>query len=173
MTLDEIETAIGQRLEGMTDCPPIAWPNRDFVPTGVPYIEFRHAPTEVRDEVIGGGYPYQIGLFLMTVVVPSGGFSVTANGFAQDIADRFPKALRMAVGGGNVVINAPPSFGSAFQDGAYWRTPVRVSYITEGDTNEFADPTDGADVSATTDGIERVGNTLRVDIDSLPTAPGA
>jgi len=141
MTFDQIETALGQRLAEMTDCPPIAWPNKSFTPSGVPYIEFRHAPVDRRDEVIGGGFPYQIGLVLMTVVVPSGAFTGTANSIAQDIANRFPKALRMSTGSGNVVINAPASLASGFQDGAYWRQPVRISYITEGDTNEFADPT--------------------------------
>ena len=170
MTYNDIETAIGQRLEAMTDCPPIAWPNQHFEPTGVPYIEFRHAPTDVLDPVIGGGYPYQIGIVLLTVVVPSGSFAGTANGIAQDIADRVPKALRLATGNGNVVINSPPAPATPFQDGAYWRTPVRISYITEGNLNEFALP---LGVSPTGDGIERVGNNLRVNIDDLPSSPGA
>lgn len=130
MTFDQIETAVGQHLEGMTDCPPIAWPNQDFTPSGT-YIEFRHAPTERVDPVISGGYPYQIGIFLLTVVVPAGGFATAANTTAQAIADRFPKALRLDAGDGTVVISAPASLANGFQDGAYWRQPVRVFYITE------------------------------------------
>ena len=131
MTFNDIEQSVGQHLEGMIDCPPIAWPNADFTPTGAPYIEFRHAPNDRVDPVIDGGYEYQIGLFLLTVVVPSGGFAGTANTLAQDIANRFPKALRLPAGAGNVVISAPSSLANGFQDGAYWRQPVRVPYITE------------------------------------------
>jgi hypothetical protein len=131
MTFNEIETAIGQRLEGMTDCPPIAWPNKDFTPNGT-YLEFRHAPNERRDDVISGGYPFQIGIALITVVTARDSFTTTANGLAQDIADRFPKALRLTAGSGNVVINAPANLGNGFVDGVYWRQPVSISYITEG-----------------------------------------
>lgn len=129
MTLDDIETAVGQYLEGMGETP-IAWPNADFTPNGT-YLEFRHAPTDTFDPVIAGGYEYDIGIFLITAVVQSGGFTGEANTLAQQVRDRFPKALRLAAGGGNVVITAPPSLGSPFQDGAYWRQPVRVQYITE------------------------------------------
>lgn len=130
MTFQEIENAVGQRLAGMTDCPPIAWPNKDFTPNGT-YIEFRHAPGERVDPVISGGYEYQTGIFLLTAVTRAGGFNTAANALAQNIADRFPKALRLSAGDGSVVITAPSALGTPFQDGAYWRQPVRVFYITE------------------------------------------
>jgi hypothetical protein len=131
MTFDEIETAIGQHLEAMDDCPPIAWPNQDFTPSGT-YIEFRHVPSDRVDDTGSGGYPYQLGIVLLTVVIPAGGFNTAANTIAQAIADRFPKALRLAAGGGFVLMNGPAALGTPFQDGAYWRQPVSVRYITEG-----------------------------------------
>lgn len=130
MTFDQIETAVGQHLATMLDAPAIAWPNAKFIANGA-YIEFRHAPIEQIDETISGGFVYQTGLFLITAVVPAGGFTGEANALAQAIADRFPKALRITTDAGNVLVNAPPSMGSGFQDGAYWRQPVRVSYLTE------------------------------------------
>lgn len=129
MTQDEIETAVGQHLAGMGSTP-IAWPNADFTPNGA-YIEFRHAPNAVEDPVISGGHEYATGIFLMTAVVPAGQFSGAGNALAQSIADRFPKALRLDAGDGKVVFNAPCSFGTPFQDGSYWRQPVRAFYITE------------------------------------------
>jgi len=54
------------------------------------------------------------------------------NELAQIIADGFPKALRLAAGDGNVVITAPANPAPAFPDGAYYRLPVRVAYLTEG-----------------------------------------
>lgn len=166
MTFNEIEAAVGQHLAAMADCPPVAWPNQDFTPSGT-YIEFRHAPTERVDPVISGGHPYQIGIFLMTVIIPAGGFTTAANVVAQNIANRFPKALRLNTGSGNVVINAPSSLANGFQDGAYWRQPVRVFYITESDTGEFIGPSQ-VDVSSGSDGLEMVGGVLRINIDELP-----
>lgn len=129
-TFDQIETALGQHLRGMGSTP-IAWPNQDFTPTGT-YIEFRHSPTERIDPVLAGGMPYQTGIALITVVAKAGGFATAANTLAQQIANRFPKALRLTAGSGRVIISAAPSFGTPFQDGAYWRQPVRVFYLTEG-----------------------------------------
>lgn len=132
MTFNDIETALGQRLLAVAGSTPIAWPNKDFDPVGnVPYIEFRHAPNTVDDPVISGGYGYQLGLALITVVTERGQFSTEANTLAETIRAGFPKALRLAAGGGNVVINAPTSPGTPFVDGVYWRQPLTVSYITE------------------------------------------
>lgn len=130
MTLDEIETALGQRLAGMSGVPDIAWPNKAFTPDGT-YIEFRMAPTETVDPVVSGGYEYELGICLLTVVTAAGNFTGASNTVAEAIKQRFPKGLRLTAGDGNVVINAPPSRGTPFQDGAYWRQPVRISYITE------------------------------------------
>lgn len=140
MTLDDIEVALGQYLAAMTGVPAIAWPNKDFDPDGQ-YIEFRHSPTERVDDTVSGGFPFQIGLALMTVVSPRGQFSSSSNATAQAIANRFPKGLRRTAGDGNLVINRATSFGTPFQDGAYWRQPVVVSYVTEDNPAEYQPPT--------------------------------
>jgi hypothetical protein len=132
MTLDELETALGQQVDAIADGTPIAWPNRDYDPAdGVPYIEFRHSPVSVDDPTGNGEYEYQRGLLLLTVVTERGKYSGEANGIAQALREGFRKSLRLSAGSGNVVINAPPSFGSPFVDGVYWRQPLVVSYITE------------------------------------------
>lgn len=130
MTLNDVETAIGQHLEAMTGAPTIAWPNKSFTPSGL-YLEFRHAPNTIVDNTISGGFDYMQGIALVTVVSDANGFSTAANTLAQLVKDRFPKALRLPAGTGFVLINEPTSFGTPFQDGAYWRQPVRISYITE------------------------------------------
>ena len=129
MTFNDIEVAVGQHLRGLGSTP-IAWPNQDFTPNGT-YIEFRHSPGDRIDPVLAGGLPYQTGIFLMTVVVKAGGFATAANTLAQQIANRFPKSLRLTAGTGKVIISAASSLGTPFQDGAYWRQPVRVFYTTE------------------------------------------
>ena len=128
--MNAIETAIGQHLTGMTDCPPVAWPNKDFTPSGT-YIEFRHAPNERRDDTIDGIGAYQIGLVLLTVVSAKDKFTTTANDVAEAIMARFPKGLRLDAGSGTVLVNAPVNPGTGFPDGAYWRQPLTLSYLTE------------------------------------------
>lgn len=170
MTFNDIESALGQRLAGMSEAPPIAWPNADFTPNGA-YLEFRHSPTDRIDETYDSAGARQIGIALITVVETSGGFTGNANALAQQVASRFPKGLRMSAGDGTVLIYAPSAPTTGFQDGAYWRQPVSVRYVTEGGAVDSAESE--VDVSSLSDGIERVGNTLRVDIDNLPSAPGA
>lgn len=129
MNENDIEHAIGQHLAGMGSTP-ISWPNDDFTPNGT-YIEFRHAPGDRFDDTIDATGAIQTGIVLLTAVTRSGAFANEANALAAQIANRFPKALRLDAGGGTVVITAPASPGTPFQDGAYFRKPVRVFYITE------------------------------------------
>jgi hypothetical protein len=131
MTLNDIETAVGQHLSAITDVPDIAWPNDDFTPSG-PYIEFRHAPNDSIDDTISGGFEYQTGLFLLTVVTKKNDFTTDANTLASKVKAQFPYGLRLSAGDGTVLINRPTSPGTPFPDGAYWRQPLRISYITEG-----------------------------------------
>lgn len=129
--MNAIEQAIGQHLTGMADCPPIAWPNKDFTPSGT-YIEFRHAPNDRRDNTIDGVGAYQIGLVLLTVVSTKDKFTTAANNTAKAIMDRFPKGLRLDTGDdGIVLIYNPASPGTGFPDGGYWRQPVVLPYLTE------------------------------------------
>ena len=131
MTLDQIETALGQHLEAMPDCPPIAWANMD-APNATPYLEVRHAPNTRDTPVIDGtGFPVQTGIFLVTVVAARGAFTRPANTLAQAIADRFRKTLRLPTAGGSVVISRESEPAPGFTDGTHWRQPVRVHYTTE------------------------------------------
>jgi hypothetical protein len=129
MNDNDIEQAIGQHLRAMGSTP-IAWPNQDFTPNGT-YIEFRHVPGDRYDDTTDAAGAIQTGIILLTAVVRSGAFANEANALAAQIAQRFPKALRLAANGGTVLITAPASPGTPFQDGAYFRKPVRVFYITE------------------------------------------
>ena len=132
MTFDQLETALGQHLEDMPACPPIAWPNKG-APGAVPYLELRNSPNTRTNPVLsGGGHNVLAGIFLVTVVAPRGAFTGPANAIAQAVADRFPKALRLPAGTGNVVITGPSEPVPGFTDGTHWRVPVRIRYTTEG-----------------------------------------
>lgn len=132
MTFDDIETALGVRLAGLPDCPPIAWPNKESS-HGRPYLRVMHAP--VSREVAGidcGSAPDQVGIFLVTVVAESDNFTAEANEIAQDVSDRFPMGLRLSAGDGVVLIDKPAEIVQGYHDRANdWNTPVRVRYRTE------------------------------------------
>ena len=130
MNFSDIEKAIGQHLEDMDDCPPIAWENKDFAPT-FPYIEFRHAPTSRLDDTTDCTGPTEVGIVLLTVVTAHDTFTSQALDLGQSICDRFTKGLRLASPSGVVLIYAPSSPASGFVDGNTWRLPVRVYYMTE------------------------------------------
>ncbi len=134
MNMTAIETAIGQRLEGMTDCPPIAWPNADYDPKAadaVPYVEFVHSPVQRLDDTIDASDPRQEGLVLMTVVAARGAFTNAANALADAVAARFDTGLRLTLStGGAVMMTKPADIVQGFTDGIYWRVPVRLNYRT-------------------------------------------
>jgi hypothetical protein len=128
VTQNDIETVFGQRLEA-ADIAPIAFDNKDF--EGSEYLQFQHFPNGARNDDINGGLEIELGLFLITAVIPSGQFTTRANELSRQVRALFPKALRMTADSGTAVINAAPSPGTGFQSGATWRQPVTISYITE------------------------------------------
>ena len=129
MTQNDIEKAFGERLE-TADIAPISWPARSFEPNGE-YIEFRHAPNNVTDSFISGGGAIRQGLILITAVIPAGNFTTRANEIADLVFALFPKALRMPQASGTALVTDAADFGSGFTEGAYWKQPVVVPYITE------------------------------------------
>lgn len=132
MTLDQIETALGQRLQTMAGVPAIAWPNKD-APGTVPYVEFRHFPnTRDKPAMDGTGPIIQTGIALITVVSARNAFTGPANATAQAIANRFPQGQRLTAGSGQVVIMPAPEFVPGFTDGVHYRQPVRIRYTAEG-----------------------------------------
>jgi hypothetical protein len=131
MTHQEIETALGQRLAGISPAPRIAWPNKDAT-LALPYLEFRHVPVSIEDDTLDNTGRRQRGIVLITVVAQEDQFTTVANDLAQQVQEQFPRSLRIAVTGkGDILINRHPEPVAPFQDGAHWRQPVRITYETE------------------------------------------
>lgn len=130
MTLDDIES-YWPEFGGYGRLPAGCVANVDFTPSGT-YIEFRHAPNGQIDDTISGGFAYQSGLVLLTVVSERGKFTGASNILAQKTLDQFPQAAAASGDTGTVLINKPANAGTPFVDGVYWRQPIVVSYITEG-----------------------------------------
>ena len=132
MTLQEIETALGQRLAGISPAPRIAWPNKDKDHPALPYLEFRHVPVSVEDDTLDSTGRRQLGLALITVVAQEDQFTTAANGLVAAIQGQFPRGLRLNVpGSGDILIRRHVEAVAPFQDGDKWRQPVRITYETE------------------------------------------
>lgn len=130
MTLNEIETALGQRLATMAACPPIVWPNRKADPAR-PYLSVQHVPVGRQNIALAGGAVRITGFVVVTVVTEIDGFTTEANTIAQAVIDRFPAGLRIPAGRGHVVIRQEPEPITPFRDGDDWRQPVRIPYGAE------------------------------------------
>lgn len=125
--LNAIETAFGQRLAS-PQILPIVWPNKAASPSK-PYLSVQHVPTSRDSNALAGGGVVEAGYFVVTVVAESNTFATAANGKADEVADRFPMALKMACGSRWLRVSRPAQMLQPFPNGADWRQPVRVDYI--------------------------------------------
>lgn len=130
MNYGAITDALKARLVTVADTIPVSWPGLAFTP-GAEYIEFGHFPTQRIDNTGTGGVTVQEGIVLLTVVVRAGIGEKRAEEIADIIRVGFPYPLRLTGVGGKVLVNRPPEPVPGFTDGAYYRLPVRVRYITE------------------------------------------
>jgi hypothetical protein len=132
MTLDEIETALGQHLAAMPNCPPIAWGNKS-ADHPKPYIRTLHSPVSRIDATIDCSLPEdKIGLWMVTVVSESDQFTTQANTIAEAIAQHFRQGKRLAAGSGNVLIDRAEPVAGFHDDANDWNVPVRMRYRSEG-----------------------------------------
>jgi hypothetical protein len=130
MNFAAIDTAIKSRTLAIAGSIPVAWPNLDFTPSAE-YIEIRHQPVQRIDTTGTGDNAQQEGLVLFNIRTRAGTGEARALEIADLILTGFPKALRLAVAGGNVVITKPADPRPGFTDGAYWLMPVVFNYTTE------------------------------------------
>lgn len=126
-SINAIETAFGQRLAA-PEIAPIVWANKAASPAK-PYAAVQHVPT-TRDApaIAGNGAILIRGYFMVTVVTEVNTFATLAADLAEQIAARFPMALRLTVEGRVMQITRPAQILPAFMDEADWRQPVRIDY---------------------------------------------
>lgn len=124
----DVSQALGEHLAGMTDCPPIAWENRDFTPER-PYLVVQMVRVSRRSpDLNGSGGTYARGYMQVTVVSDVDVWANAAERLADAIAARFPKALRLTAAGGKVTITDAADVKQGFRDGPNWRLAVQVPY---------------------------------------------
>lgn len=125
MTAAEIGAALKARLAALTFTPaiPVAWPNKDFVPTGERFLvaQIVRAPAE---RIGIKARARMTGSLVVTVASRTGNGSGEADGLADAVAAHFPADLKL----GDLRITAAPSVRDGFADAGYWRTPVVVPF---------------------------------------------
>lgn len=124
-----IGTALKAKLAALTFSPviPVAWSNRDFVPTGERFLAAEIVPAPVQRLTIRGANRFA-GALVVTVASKGGKGSGEGDGIADAVAAHFPADLVLTTSGGRLRVTATPSVRQGYLDGAYWRTPVTVPF---------------------------------------------
>lgn len=129
MTENEIEVALKARLgtyplAGFT----YSWPNLNFS-GDKPYAQVTFVRVTRSDRTVVDGNTVSQGKLIVTLVTREGVGTTEANTAAQAVAALFPKALRIPVADGHIMITKPPDIREGFPDAGDWRTPVIIDYI--------------------------------------------
>lgn len=106
---------------------PIAWPNKDFAPTGDRHLvaQIVRAPNE---RITIKGQNRKSGSLVVTVASRAGIGSGEGDGIADAVAAWFPVDLILPTALGRLRIATTPTIRDGFQDGGYWRTPVVIPF---------------------------------------------
>lgn len=129
MTASATHAAIKARIEALTFSPaiPVAWPNKDFTPTGDRFMQVAIVPAPVQRMTLDALHR-RAGSIVITVASKPNNGSGEGDGLADAVAAHFPADLRLPAGSGVVRITATPSIREGFKDGGFWRTPVVIPF---------------------------------------------
>lgn len=123
MTPDAIQTAIGQRLAAMPDCPTVVWPKKTTPPPARPYLVMQIASRSDDDPTLAGDTPVSEGRAVIVCVADLGGFTTAADALAGRVRDHFLGQRRI---GGVTVLRAQALAG--YPTDTDWRVPVAVNW---------------------------------------------
>lgn len=125
MTASATHAAIKARIEALAFSPaiPIAWPNKDYTPTGERFLQVAIVPAPAQRMTIDALHR-RAGSIVITVASKPNNGSGEGDGLADAVAAHFPADLRFS----GIRITASPSIREGFIDGAFWRTPVVIPF---------------------------------------------
>ena len=127
MTAAATHAAIKARIETLaaTFSPaiPVAWPNRDYQPTGDRFLQVAIVPAPNQRMTLDALHR-RAGSVVVTVASKVNTGSGEGDGIADAVAAYFPADLRFS----GVRVTSAPSVRDGMQDAGFWRTPVIVPF---------------------------------------------
>lgn len=130
ISIAKIKIALGQHLAGMTDVPPIAWPNKDANPPR-PFLAVDHFPGPREDPTLDGTGETVSGQMHVSVVVLENQFTTPPNAIVDKVMTRFAYGTRIVFDDGVLLITKPPEALPRYKDGPDFRAPVRIDYTVQ------------------------------------------
>lgn len=129
MSQSAIGAAIKARIASLAFAPeiPVAWPNKDFKPTGERFLQVQIIPAP-NERLTMNGRHRRAGSIIITVASRANNGSGEGDGLADGVAAHFPCDLILTAGGQRLRITEAPSIREGFIDGGFWRTPVVIPY---------------------------------------------
>lgn len=127
----DVSAALDSRLNGMTDLPPVAWPNVAYEPTiGTLWLRPTLLPADTVAATLGStGTDENLGVYQVSVFAPSGTGKGAAVVMADAIAERFKPMTKLTYNG-LLVRCVTASIGSAVQNGDWYHVPVYINYLS-------------------------------------------
>jgi len=124
-----IDAALKARVAALTFSPaiPVAWPNKDFKPTGERYLQ-AEIVTAPNQRMTIRGASRKSGSLVITVASRPNNGSGEGDGLADAVAAHFPVDLKLTTTEGIVRVTTEPSIRDGFLDGGFWRTPVLIPF---------------------------------------------
>lgn len=125
----DIENAIKARIGTAGLVWPIAWPNQDVPdPKPIPRLEVNIDRIDRRSPTLGPSLVISRGFVRVNCIVRIGTSTATVNTKAQQVADLFPKAATLPIGGGRVIFTDAADVRAGFRQGSEWVVPVIAPY---------------------------------------------
>lgn len=129
MTAAATHAAIKARIEALAFTPamPIAWPNKDYTPTGDRFLQVAIVPAPAQRMTLDALHR-RAGSVVITVASRLNNGSGEGDGLADAVAAHFPADLKLTAGTKRLRITEAPSIREGFNDNGFWRTPVVIPF---------------------------------------------
>lgn len=131
MSLIAVEAALEARLQEMVDLPPTAWEDKGFKPTtGVTHLRVHHLRNTPRSLYVDGPESRLMGIFQVSVFVPSGRGKVEAIALAEKVARLFEPVQSIDGGNHRIDLDDPANIASGMQtEDGWYMVPVSVNWM--------------------------------------------
>lgn len=130
-TEEDIEVALLGRMRTIEFSPTIdiAWPNREYTPTGEPYARVDHLRNPSSRLFLKGSDPHNhMGIFQVTIVSKLEKGPSQASALAGQVVEHFPADLKLFEGAVKVKVTKKPDVSTPLRTDASWDLVVSIPY---------------------------------------------